>query len=73
MFTYLIVYMFVYLFRSNVKNLQDKTKEVKVVVKDNLNKALDRDQALGDIEQRAGDTFTPLYTYEPKYYLLCPL
>eukprot|EP00800_Vazella_pourtalesii_P018666 TRINITY_DN607_c0_g2_i2.p1 TRINITY_DN607_c0_g2~~TRINITY_DN607_c0_g2_i2.p1 ORF type:complete len:102 (-),score=24.53 TRINITY_DN607_c0_g2_i2:202-507(-) len=38
---------------SNVKNLQDKTKEVKVVVKDNLNKALDRDQALGDIEQRA--------------------
>ncbi|KAI6653298.1 vesicle-associated membrane protein 2-like [Oopsacas minuta] len=38
---------------SNVQNLQDKTKEVQGVVKSNLNKALDRDQALGDIEQRA--------------------
>ena len=36
-----------------MSTLQDKTREVKDVVKDNLNKALDRDQALGNIEERA--------------------
>ena len=52
----LFIILFVYLFRSELAHLKTKTEGVKTVVKENLNKALERDQALGNIEERACET-----------------